>query len=103
MYQQPPVPPQGLPPSYQQQQYEADLRRNYTAAAWLSALLSVLFFIPGLIATIINLVEANNIKKRTGVTPQGYGCLLAVLLWCTIPPALILLFVIVSAIGGAWH
>lgn len=79
-YQQPPYP-------YQQQQpvIQFEQIRDYTAAAWLSAALSVFFFIPGLIAAIINLLEADNVRKRTGVAPQGYGCLWAVFLWCSLP------------------
>ena len=85
-WQQPPntnYPPQQPPyqPLIQVQQ-----ERNYTPAAWLSAGLAFLFIVPGLIATIIYLTEAYNVKKRTGITPQGYGCLWAVLVWCVVPP-----------------
>jgi hypothetical protein len=93
-YQQPlqqQWPQQAYPPQYQQpmpyqhQVLQAELQRNYTPAAWLSAALSFLFVIPGLIATIIYLIEAQGIKKRTGITPQGYGCLWAILIWCLLP------------------
>ena len=69
--------------------------RNYTAAAWLSAALTFLFVIPGLIAVVINLMEAIRWKERTGITPQGYGCLWAVLFW-TLIPSIVFIIVIVS-------
>ena len=82
---------QQQPNPYQPMQQE----RNYTAAAWLSAGLTFLFVVPGLIATIINLIEANGVRKRTGITPQGYGCLWAVLIWCAIP---FIIFLVIAAI-----
>ncbi len=74
--------------------------RNYTSAAWLSAVLTFLFVIPGLIAVIINLVEANGWKKRTGITPQGYGCLWAVLAWTALP-AIVFVVILVGIVGAA--
>lgn len=74
--------------------------RNYTAAAWLSAALTFLFVIPGLIAVLINLVEAHGWKKRTGTSPQGYGCLWAVLAW-TLAPLIGFIFLATTLIGAA--
>jgi hypothetical protein len=97
MYQPPPQ----QPPQWQQQQLQqqADLNRSYVAAAWLSAALAFLFVVPGLIAVIINLTEAAGVKKRTGVTPQGYGCLWAVLIWCLLP-LIIGAFILASIVTG---
>src|SRR5260370_6119866 len=75
-------------------------QRNYTAAAWLSAALTFLFVIPGLIAVVINLMEASDWKKRTGISPQGYGCLWAVLLW-TIAPIIGVILLVTAIIGAS--
>src|SRR2546421_9040758 len=91
---------------WQQQRLQADLNRSYTAAAWLSAALVFVFVVPGLIATIINLREANAVKERTGVAPQGYGCLWAVLVWCLAPlvvAAFIALLIILGTLGAGIH
>lgn len=86
-------------PQYDQRLY-VDLSRNYTAAAWLCALLTALLWLPGCIAVAINQAEATGVKKRTGVTPQGYGCLIAVAVWCVLPiVALVIFFVLTVAIG----
>jgi hypothetical protein len=100
-YQQPP-----WPPPFQHQVLQAELQRNYTPAAWLCAALSFLFVIPGLIGTIIYLFEAQGIKKRTGVTPQGYGCLWAILIWCLLPMVVgigLVSLLLLGALASAGH
>ena len=78
----------------QQVMVNIQAERNYTPAAWLSAGLSVIAFIPGLVAATIYLVEATGVKRRTGVSPQGLGCLWAVFIWCMIPVALICMWLV---------
>ena len=102
-FYQPPQygPPYQQPPQWSPQPIQMQQERNYTPAAWLSAVLSVFLLVPGLIATLIYLVEANNVKKRTGITPQGYGCLWAVLIWCALPLVFIGGFVFLLLISAA--
>jgi len=80
---------------------QAQQERNYTPAAWLCALLSFFLVIPGLIATIIYLFEADSNRRRTGVTPQGYGCLWAVFVWCVLPLVGVVVLMWVIALS-AW-
>lgn len=76
------------------------MARNYTSAAWLSAFLTMLFWVPGCVAVAVNLVEAYKVKKRTGVSPQGYGCLWAVAIYCTLPIIAGVLFFVLLLLGG---
>jgi hypothetical protein len=77
-----------------QMQRQADLSRDYTTAALLCALLSLLAWVPGLIALFFILPEAWTVKQRIGTAPPGYSCLMAVLVWCLFPFIIILVLLL---------
>jgi Na+-translocating ferredoxin:NAD+ oxidoreductase RnfD subunit len=80
---------------YQQWQVQAQFAKSYTTPAVITLVLYCVMWVPGLIANIVYLVEANKTKQITGVTPDGYGCLLALLIAvCIVPVASSTLFVI---------
>ncbi len=82
-YGQGPYGQQPYQPQYQPV-YRGVNVKDFTRSAWIAAGLGFLFAFPGLVMAIIYLREASGIKKSTGVVPQGYGCLWAVLLVCAI-------------------
>lgn len=106
-YQQPPMMPAQQPPmnQYQQWQVQAQFTKSYTTPAIITLVLYIFLWIPGLIANIIYLLEANKTKKITGTNPDGYGCLIAMLCVVAVPAALFGIFVMfllfVGAIGAS--
>lgn len=96
---------------YQEFDYEAERRRaavsrDYTTPAILTLVLYFVFWIPGLIANIVYFMQASQDEKITGHSPQGKGCLLAMLIvWVGVPIIGIGLFcaffVVAGAIGSA--
>jgi hypothetical protein len=70
--------------------------RSYTTPAIVTLALYCLFWIPGLIANIVYLVAANDDRRKSGVAPQGRGCLIALLL---IVGGLPLLLFVISTSG----
>lgn len=73
MDQQQSPPPQNQPLDYMRQ---AAALRSYTTPAMITLALYFLFWIPGVIANIVYLVAANDDRRKSGLDPQGRGCLL---------------------------
>lgn len=108
-YQQPGQQP-GIPPQmnqYQQWQVQGQFAKSYTTPAIITLVLYLFLWIPGLIANIVYLLEANKTKQVTGTTPDGYGCLWALLCVVAAPGVLVgLIFmvsVLVASLGAASH
>lgn len=78
---------------------------SFTNKAVLTFFLYWLAYIPGLIFNIMYLNEANNIKKETGRTPEGMGCLWATLIGSFVPVLFVCMIVFISIIvsAGAQH
>src|SRR5947209_5700104 len=86
--------PQQQPPQmnpYQQWEIQGQFTKSYTTPAIISLMLYFFFWIPGFIANVVYLLEANKTKKITGRTPEGYGCLVALLCIALAPVTLIAL------------
>ena len=87
-----------LPPNQMSQreqwQTQAEFAKSYTTPAVITLVLYFVLWVPGLIANIVYLVEANKTKRITGVNPDGYGCLLSMLAVVAGIPALLLLCVL---------
>lgn len=98
-------PPQGGQPpplnQYQQWQVQGQFTKSYTTPAIITLVLYIFFWIPGLIANVVYLLEANKTKSITGVNPDGYGCLLALFICVCIIPAVtggaIFAFILISS------
>ena len=80
------------PPTYPGQLYPAQppkvistWNQSFTGKAVIAFLLYFLFYIPGLIANIMFIAQANRVRKETGRTPSGVGCLWATLVVSIIP------------------
>lgn len=73
--------------------------RSFTTPAVITLVLYFVLWIPGFIANIVYLREANKVKELTGEAPEGRGCLLAMLAVFTI--LLVSACVIWLAIFGA--
>ncbi|GCE24786.1 hypothetical protein KDA_02700 [Dictyobacter alpinus] len=63
---------------------------SYVTPAVVTMLLYFVFWLPGLIVNIVYFVQANETKRRNGGrSPEGYGCLLSLLLvWVLVPLAI---------------
>lgn len=99
--QQPFQPLQPPVNQYQQWQIQGQFTKSYTTPAIITLVLYIFLWIPGLIANIVYLVEANKTRKITGVAPDGYGCLIAMLCVVAAPPVLFMLLVIFIVMAGA--
>lgn len=53
--------------------------RSYTTPAVIVMILYLVLWIPGLIANLVYLHNANEDRDQTGIEPQGRGCLLALI------------------------
>jgi hypothetical protein len=103
-YQQPGIPPQMN--QYQQWQVQGQFTKSYTTPAVITLVLYLFLWIPGLIANIVYLLEANKTKQVTGTTPDGYGCLWALLCVVAAPgvlAGLIFMFALFASLGAASH
>jgi hypothetical protein len=60
--------------------------QSFTTPAVICMVLYCTLWLPGLIANIVYLVEARKARTLTEATPQGYGCLWALLLVAGILP-----------------
>jgi hypothetical protein len=58
--------------------------RSFTGSAVLTLVLYLFLWLPGLIANIVFLKEANKVEQLTGKAPEGKGCLLAMLVFFTL-------------------
>jgi hypothetical protein len=81
-----------LPPTYAAQRPQVISPRNqsFTGKAVIAFLLYFLFYIPGLIVNIMFISQANRVRKETGQTPSGIGCLWTTLIVSVIPLATVL-------------
>ena len=70
-------------------QSQAAFSQSFTTPAVICMVLYCVLWLPGLIANIVYLVEARKVKELTGTTPQGYGCLWALLVVVAIVPPII--------------
>jgi hypothetical protein len=82
-------------PTYPAQQPKVVSIRNqsFTSKAVIAFLLYFLFYIPGLIVNIMFISQANRVRKETGQTPSGIGCLWATLIVSIIPLATVLVII----------
>ena len=53
--------------------------RSFTTPAIITLVLYIFLWIPGFIANIIYLLEANKVERLTGEAPEGKGCLVAMI------------------------
>jgi hypothetical protein len=101
MYNQPQQPMN----QYQQWQIQGQFTKSYTTPAVITLVLYCVLWIPGLIANIVYLVEANKTREITGTNPDGYGCLWALLITICIVPAIgggifLILLILGAAMAG---
>lgn len=77
--------------------------RSFTTPAVITLVLYFVLWIPGLIANIFYLIEANKVERLTGETPEGKGCLLAMLVFGALCILIICVvwLVIIGAIGSS--
>lgn len=86
--------------------YEALRRMNaeqksFTTPAIITLVLYFVFWLPGLIANIVYLNEANTVQRISGRAPEGKGCLIAMLVvFVGLPVALFCVFA-AAGIAGA--
>ncbi len=90
MQQQPPQ-----PNWFEVERVRATLGRSYTTPAVISMLLYLVFWFPGLIANGFYLLEAIRVERLTGQSPDGIGCLWAVLIAFNLPLLGVLFFIFV--------
>ena len=90
---------------FEQWQIQAEFAKSYTTPAILALVLYFLLWIPGLIANIVYLLEATKTKQVTGKTPDGYGCLLALLCFVAVAPVLfgliVAFIILISALAAS--
>ena len=60
-------------------------QRSFTTHAVITLVLYCVLWIPGLIANIVYLQEARKIERITGRSPEGMGCLWALLIVVCLP------------------
>lgn len=73
--------------------------RSFTTPAIFTLVLYIVLWLPGFIANIVYLREANEIQKLTGEAPEGKGCLVSMIVVLTLSWALVCVFWFV-AVGG---
>lgn len=69
-------------------------QKSFTTPAIITLVLYFVFWIPGLIANIVYLNEANNVQRVSGRAPEGKGCLIAMLVVFVVLPVLLLCLLI---------
>ena len=94
-YQQPTYYPPQQQPYYPMSpewiEYErrrAIAAKSYTNKAVITLVLYLFLFVPGFIANIMYLVEAQQTRQLTGVNPEGWGCLMTMFI-VTVAPVLL--------------
>lgn len=89
-YQQPPIwNPQG--PIYVQQPRPP---RSFVGPAFIVLVLYIVFWFVGFILNIVYLREAKNEQYATGYSPEGRGCLIALLWIMGIIPVILSIFTV---------
>lgn len=101
-----PPPTQWAPPPAPATDYDALRRvsaeqRSFTTPAVITLVLYLVLWLPGLIANIVYLNEANNVERMAGRAPEGKGCLIAMLIvFVGLPVIGICLFLGLGIIGA---
>jgi hypothetical protein len=54
-------------------------QKSFTTPAIITLVLYIVLWLPGLVANIVYLNEANNVQRISGREPEGKGCLIAML------------------------
>jgi hypothetical protein len=74
-------PPRGSNRSANHAEYRlmSAYNRSFTNAAILTLVLYFVLWIPGLIANVVYLLESMKVQRITGESPEGQGCLVAML------------------------
>lgn len=75
---------------------------SFTWKAFATIVLYCFFWIPGICANVLFLVEAKSTQRRTGVEPEGVGCLWAMLIVMLILPLLLLVLFLGGAFASVW-
>jgi hypothetical protein len=83
-------PPQAYGADYDTLRRISAEQKSFTTPAIITLILYLVLWIPGLIANLIYLNEANNIQSVTGKAPEGKGCLTAMLIVVGVVPAFFL-------------
>jgi len=88
-------------PGMSAEDFEKSLARqkSYIGPAIVTFILTLLFWIPGLIANILYLREARKVQSRAGQKLTGVGCLWALLMLNTIIPFAIVIIFIGSSVN----
>ena len=74
-------------------------QKSFTGRAFLVWFLYWLFWIPGFVMNLVWMNEAGRIKKMTGHSPSGSGCLVFLFVMHVVLPALAILILLMT--GGA--
>ncbi|HEY7116156.1 MAG TPA: hypothetical protein VH475_06205 [Tepidisphaeraceae bacterium] len=93
----------GLPTrEYEDHRRIAAAGRSFVTPAIITLVLYFVLWLPGLIANVVYWREASNVQRLTGHSPEGKGCLVA-LLWTFIilPIAGVVIFGIAVAVAGS--
>ena len=86
---------------YADDRRRAAAMRSYVTPAVITLALYFVLWVPGLVANIVYLVASREDRRQSGVTPQGQGCLWALLLVFGLVPLLgVCLLVSLSASRG---
>lgn len=75
---------------------------SFTWKAFATIVLYCFFWVPGICANILFLVEAKSTQRRSGVEPEGVGCLWAMLIVMLILPLAVLALFMGGAFASFW-
>lgn len=80
--------------------------KSFTTPAVITMILYLVLWLPGLIANLVYLNEANAARQQSGVEPEGRGCLLALIVVFGLLPLLLIgggfgLVFLLAALGSA--
>jgi hypothetical protein len=73
-------------------------QKTYGTKAFFVWFLYWLGWLPGVVMNLVYLSEANGIKRQTGVSPSGHGCLVVLFLLHVVLPLFLILLLVV--LGG---
>jgi hypothetical protein len=78
-------------------------QKSFTGRAFITWILYWIFYVPGLVMNLVWWNEAKSVKKVTGRSPSGMGCLTFLLIvHIILPIILIILFIFAGAAMFAW-
>lgn len=81
----------------------AAVGRSYTSPAVVTMVLYLIFWLPGIIANLVYLNEANRTRNLTGQSPDGMGCLWAALIAFNLPVIVFIVILFGSFMGTVAH